>query len=124
MAGTLVELAKGYIDGQLEQIAHEIYMDMNAAISRHNRSGAAIQALVAERVSDSSYFIGAHVGNDPTGKDGGLHIMWLNDGNAGNMGKLLYPTRARALKTPYGYKANVRSHGGEHFIEKIASKYR
>jgi len=121
MGGTIVEIAKGYIDGQLDEIAHNIYMDMNAAISKHNRSGAAIQALMIESMPYSR-FIGAYVGSDP--HDGGLHIKWLNDGNRGNMGALLRPTRSKALNTPYGLKANVRSHGGEHFIEAIASKYR
>lgn len=120
--GTVVELAKGYIDGQLEEIAHQIYMEMNAAVTPHTKSGAAIQALHVERLSDVSYFIGANVGSSP--HDGGLHVLWLNDGNAGSMGARLYPTRSRALNTPYGLKASVRSHGGLHFVEKIASKYR
>lgn len=121
MAGTIVELARSYIDGELSKVADEIYTDMYAAISGHRQSGAAIQALKVQRLSDVSYFIGADVGSDPN--DGGLHIKWLNDGNNSH-GARLYPTRSKALNTPWGYKRSVRSHGGEHFIEKIASKYR
>lgn len=119
--GTVVELAKGYIDQELSKTANEIYQSMVFAVYPHSKSGAALGALHVERLSDVSYFIGANVGSGPN--DGGLHVLWLNDGNGG-LGKRLYPTRKKALNTPYGPKASVSAHGGIHFVEKIASRYR
>jgi len=79
--------------------------------------------LKVQRLSDVSYFIGADVNYDPSGKDGGMHLKYLNDGNGGK-GKRLYPTRKKALNTPYGPKRSVSAHGGIHFVEQVASKYR
>ena len=128
--GTIVEIAKGYIDGQLDEIAQNIYTDMHSAIAKHKKysKGAALGALMIER-EPNSRFIGAYVGSDPS--DGGLHIKWLNDGNNSHGARLRstrqYDRKGRRpgkLNTPWGYKTSVSAHGGEHFIEAIASKYR
>lgn len=129
MAGTVVEIAKGYIDGELSKIARDIYMDMIAAVSPHSKSGAAINALRIQQLSNVSYFIGADVGSNP--HDGGLHLKFLNDGNGtggipknGRKPKRPMPMTYGYPGKPRGYAMHASNYKGIHFVEKIASKYR
>lgn len=128
MAGTIVEIARSYIEGQLSDIAQRVYRDMVSAVSPHSKSGAAVSALKVQQLSDVSWFIGADVGNDP--HDGGLHLLFLNDGNGtggipkgGRKPKRPMPM-TYGMKTPRGYAMHASNYKGIHFVEKIASKYR
>lgn len=126
---SLESVAKGFIDGRLEEIAEEIKYDMVSVASKHSRSGRGVSAIRVEKLSPTSYFIGAHI-NGSDWRDGGLHLYYLDQGNGGP-GETIYPTRARALGPlppykghPGGYRANVSGYDGIHFVKKIADKYR
>lgn len=121
-------IVKGFIDGRLEEIAEQIKHDMVSVVSQHSRSGKAVNAIRIEKLSPTSYFIGAHIGSD--WRDGGLHLYYLDQGNGGR-DKTIYPTRARALGPlpphkghPGGYRANVSGYDGIGFVKDIADKYR
>lgn len=126
---SLESVVKGFIDGSLEEIAENIRNDMVAEVSKHSRSGAAVRAIRIEKLSETSYFIGAHIGSD--WRDGGLHLYFLDQGNGGP-GKTIKPKdgkKALGPLPPYkehpgGYRANVSGYDGIGFVKDIADKYR
>lgn len=113
--------AIGFIHGELEKVANNVKHDMVSIVSRHSISGRAVSAIKIEKLSNVSYFIGAHI-NFRNPDDGGLHLYYLDEGNGGGRARIR-PRRAKALKTPYGLYHSVSGYDGIHFVREVAQKY-
>lgn len=116
-------VAMGFIDHQMKGIVQAVYTDMYSVVAHHSRSGRALASIRIEKWNPNLYFVGAYIGSSPD--DGGLHLYYLDEGNKGNgAGGRIYPTRSRALNTPYGPKASVGTYKGIHFVHTVASRHR
>lgn len=118
-------VVKGFIDGRLEEIAEQIKHDMVSVVSQHSRSGKAVNAIRIEKLSGTSYFIGAHIGNGP--EDGGLHLYFLDQGNGTK--RITAKTSVALGKWPdgipgIGWRTSVKPYDGIGFVKDIADKYR
>lgn len=129
---SLVEKAQASWLRQLEDIAHDIESEMKHEAGKHRPSyrsptGEAEKSIKVEKVSDITYRIGAYADFDSTGDgNGGTHLYYMNYGNSGNGSDgRIHPTRGKGLKLKDGsVRKSVKTYGGRHFIERIASKYR
>lgn len=102
------------------ELAGTIDGEMKAIVGGHTRSGMALGAIHIENRGLSAFVGGT--GGTGKGINGTDHLAMLNDGNGGGR---IYPRHAKALylKDYNIWRGSVRTYGGIHFVEAIASRH-
>ena len=108
---------------ELDRVAAEIESEMKAKVAEHYKSGDAERAIHIERTGVLTRFIGG------TGGEGTKHLYYLDQGNGGR-GRIIRPTRSKALRLTDGrgntraFAKQVHGYDGIHFVAEIASRHR
>ena len=119
---SLVETVRAITKEEMNRLARIIQDELKAACPVD--SGMAVRSIHIEVEDDNHIFVGAHASFPPNGNDGGTHLYYADQGNGGG-GRIIYPTRYKALHLKDGsYRAYVHGYSGKHFIRAVANRHR
>lgn len=131
--GSFVETLDRVVASELDRLATQIEGELKSEISSRvgrkssHSTGAAAGAVHIETTSTLSRFIGANI-NWSNHEDGGVHLYYFDQGNKGNRGGRIYPTRSKALHlTHIGadvYAGSVKPYAGSNVISDVADRHR
>lgn len=131
MAG-LVETLENLVESELDRLAVEIEAELKSGVSsklkhKGRSTGAAVGAIHIEKTGAKSRFIGADI-NWGNHEDGGVHLYYFDQGNKGNAGNRIYPTRAKALHLKHIgegiFAGSVTPYKGSGVIKEVADRHR
>ena len=120
---SLINIFEAFCDKELDRVATEIESEMKAVVAEHHKSGEAERAIHIEKKDMFTRWIGG------TGGKGTMHLVYLDQGNGGR-GRIIRPTRSKALRLTDGrgntraFAKQVHGYDGIHFLEEIASRHR
>lgn len=120
----IVEIVRGLISEQMDDLARQIERDFKSAVGAHKRTGQAQNSIHIEKRSEYSYFIG--------GRDD--HLYFLDEGNDqrySRFGGKRNPASpnykgegSMALRFSDGtWHQSAGTYKGFHIAEKVADKY-
>lgn len=112
---SLVEKVPVIVNKQMQELADRICAEYKAEVSSrimHKSTGEAVGSIRVEKLSDTSYRIGA----------ANTHLYFFEEGNGT---RTIRPVRAKALHyTDGSFHTSSTPYPGRHCNETVAKKYR
>lgn len=114
--GKLLDELELVIDARTKRIANRILAELQAECPK--KSGRSARSFHIEKDGRNYQVVSRK-----------LSAYYADQGNGGP-GRTIYPRRARALKITnginrtLGYATSVQGYDGDHFVERVADRYR